>query len=123
MARTDFASVDAYIADQPESGQAALSRVRAAIRKAMPNAEEGISYNMPSYTVKGTRVLQFAGWKRHYSLYAASNAIVAEFGKDLAQYTVQKGTISFPLSEPVPEKLIERIAKFRAKEVAASKRA
>ena len=122
MARTDFASVDAYIAAQPESGQAALRRVRAALRKALPKAEEGISYNMPTYTVNGARVLHFAGWKQHYSLYAASSAIVAAFGVELARYKIQKGTISFPLSEPVPEKLIERIAKSRAKEMAVPKR-
>jgi uncharacterized protein YdhG (YjbR/CyaY superfamily) len=123
MANTAFLSVDEYLAAQPEVVRAALSRVRAILRKALPNAEEVISYNMPTYKVKGVRVLHLAGWAHHYSLYAASDAIVAAFGKELAPYKVQKGTISFPLSEPVPEKLIERIAKFRAKEVAAQKKA
>jgi len=87
----------------------------------MPEAEEVISYNMPTYTVNGARVLHFAGWKQHYSLYAASAAIVAAFGKELAGYKIQKGTVSFPLSEPVPVRLIARIARFRAKEVAGQK--
>jgi uncharacterized protein YdhG (YjbR/CyaY superfamily) len=78
---------------------------------------------MPTYRLNGARVLQFAGWKQHYSLYAASAAIVAEFAKELAPYKIQKGTISFPLSEPIPVALIERIAKFRAKEVGGQKNA
>ena len=118
MAKRPFQSVDDYMEAQPEALQAALRRVRAAIRKALPDAEEGIAYNMPAYRQHGGVAIYFAGWKQHYSLYAASGAIVAAFGKELAPYKVQKGTISFPLSEPVPVKLIERIAKFRAKEVA-----
>jgi uncharacterized protein YdhG (YjbR/CyaY superfamily) len=121
ITQAEFASVDAYIAAQSEAAQAALNLVRATLRKAMPEAEEVISYNMPTYTVNGARVLHFAGWKQHYSLYAASAAIVAAFGKELAGYKIQKGTVSFPLSEPVPVRLIARIARFRAKEVAGQK--
>jgi uncharacterized protein YdhG (YjbR/CyaY superfamily) len=121
ITQAEFASVDAYIAAQSEAAQAALNLVRVTLRKAMPEAEEVISYNMPTYTVNGARVLHFAGWKQHYSLYAASAAIVAAFGKELAGYKIQKGTISFPLSEPVPVRLIARIARFRAKEVAGQK--
>jgi uncharacterized protein YdhG (YjbR/CyaY superfamily) len=61
-------------------------------------------------------VLYFAGWKQHYSLYPAGEHVVATFKDQLSSYEVTKGTIRFPLSEPVPVKLIERIAKFRAKE-------
>jgi uncharacterized protein YdhG (YjbR/CyaY superfamily) len=61
-------------------------------------------------------VLYFAGWKRHYSLYPAGERLAAAFVDRLAPYKVRKGTIQLPLSEPVPVKLIERIAKFRAKE-------
>ncbi|HXP72867.1 MAG TPA: hypothetical protein VN823_01880, partial [Stellaceae bacterium] len=59
-----------------------------------------------------------AGWKQHYSLYPATNHILATFKNDLAAYEVKKGNIRLPLSQPVPVKLIERIAKIRAKEVA-----
>jgi uncharacterized protein YdhG (YjbR/CyaY superfamily) len=62
-------------------------------------------------------LLYFAGWKRHYALYAATDSVVAAFKDELAPYEVDKGTIRFPLSAPVPVKLIERIARFRAKEV------
>lgn len=110
-------SVDDYIALQPVAVQIVLERVRGAIRKAVPAAEETISYQMPTYKVPEGRVLFFAGWKKHYSLYPASPELIAAFKDELASYEVNKGTIRFPLSEPVPVKLIERIAKFRAKEV------
>jgi uncharacterized protein YdhG (YjbR/CyaY superfamily) len=69
-------------------------------------------------------VIYFAGWKQHYSLCPAEKPLVAAFKKDLEPYEVnEKGTIRLPLSEPVPVKLIERIAKFRAKEVAEARKA
>ena len=116
MAKTDFKSVDEYIATQPEKVQAVLRRVRATIRKAVPNAEEVISYRIPTYKLQGSAVIYFAGWKEHYSLYPASDRMVKAFKGELAPYRVSKGTIRFPFSEPVPVKLIEGVAKFRAKE-------
>jgi len=118
MARTDFKSVDEYIATQPHDVQPTLERVRGTIRKAVPSAEEVISYQIPAYRLHGGAVLYFAGWKQHYSLYPATERLVKAFKSDLAPYKVQKGTIRFPLSEPVPVKLIAGIAKFRAKETA-----
>jgi uncharacterized protein YdhG (YjbR/CyaY superfamily) len=118
MAKTSFRSVDAYIASQPETAQAALKRVRAIIRKALPEAEEVISYQIPAYKLPGGAVVYFAGWQHHFSIYPASAALVKALKADLAPYELSKGTIRFPLGEKVPAKLIERIAKFRAKEVA-----
>jgi uncharacterized protein YdhG (YjbR/CyaY superfamily) len=118
MAKTSFKSVDEYIATQPETVQPILEHVRGAIRKAVPRAEEVISYQIPAYKMNGGAVLYFAGWKQHYSLYPASDRLVKAFKGDLARYTVRKGTIRFPLDEPVPAKLIADIAKFRAKETA-----
>jgi uncharacterized protein YdhG (YjbR/CyaY superfamily) len=115
----DPKSVGEYIAGQPQAVQGALACLRAAICNALPEAEEGISYRMPSYKLGGAVVLHFAGWKKHCSLYFASDGVVAAFGDEFAPYAVKKGTIIFPLSQPVPVKLIERIAKFRAKEIAA----
>jgi uncharacterized protein YdhG (YjbR/CyaY superfamily) len=121
--KTDFKSVDEYIASQPEAAQDALRRVRSTIRKAVPGAEEVISYKIPAYKLHGDPVLYFAGWRQHYSLYPATGHVLAAFKNDLAPYEVNKATIRFPLSGPVPVKLIERIAKFRAKEVAAREKA
>lgn len=117
MAKTHFKSVDEYIASQPKAVQHVLKRVRSTIRKALPGAEEIISYNIPTYKLHGSPVLYFAGWRQHYSLYPSTDHVVAEFKDELAPYEVDKGTIRFPLSEPVPVKLVEGIAKLRAKEV------
>jgi uncharacterized protein YdhG (YjbR/CyaY superfamily) len=122
MARTDFKSVNEYIASRPKNVRRILAQVRDAIRKAVPAAEEVISYQMPAYRMKGRIGLFFAGWKEHYSLYPAGERLVSAFRKDLSQYKLSKGTIRFPYSAPVPVDLIERIAKFRAKETAASDR-
>jgi uncharacterized protein YdhG (YjbR/CyaY superfamily) len=119
MAKT----VDEYIASQPEAVRGALNRVRNTIRKAMPGAEEVISYKIPTYKLHGDAALYFAGWKHHFSLYPVSDHVVAAFQDDLARYKVNKATVRFPLSEPVPVKLIERIAKYRAKEVVGRKKA
>jgi len=72
---------------------------------------------MPVYKLHGQPVLYFAGWKRHYSLYPAGELLVQAFADELAPFKVEKGTIRFPLSQPVPVKLIQRIAKFRANEI------
>jgi len=118
MAKTDFRSVDEYIASQPEGAQGLLECVRSTLRKAVPGAEEVISYKIPAYKLQGGPVIYFAGWRRHYSLYPATALVVAAFKDELAPYEVSKGTIRFPLSLPVPVNLIGRIAKLRAKEVA-----
>ena len=116
-------NVDAYIAGFPRPVQTALKRVRSIIRKAVPDAEEVISYQIPAYKLHGKPVLYFAAWKEHYSLYPSNARLVASFKDELSRYELAKGTIRLPLSEPVPVKLIERIAKFRAKEVVESAKA
>jgi uncharacterized protein YdhG (YjbR/CyaY superfamily) len=114
-------TVDDYIDAQPRPVRAALERVRRAIRKTLPDAEETISYKMPAYKLHGRVVIYFAGWTEHYSIYPAIGGLVPAFQEELKRYKVTKGAIRFPLSEPVPVKLIERIAKFRAKAVAERK--
>lgn len=114
----DIKSVDEYVAAQPDAAQSALRRVRSTIRKAVPKAEESISYGIPTYKLQSERLLYFAGWKKHYSLYPATKKLLMAFKGDLGNAEVVKSTLQFSLAEPVPEKLIERIAKFRAKEVA-----
>ncbi len=118
MAKPAANSVDEYIAAHPEGAQGTLRRVRSVIRKALPKAEEIISYKIPAYRVDRGIALYFAGWKEHYSLYPASPEIVAVLKDELAPYEVRKGTIRFPLSKPVPARLIARFAKLRAKQTA-----
>ena len=123
MAKTDFQSVDEYIAAHPPDARAILRRVRSTLRKALPGAVEVISYQIPTYTLHGGYVVYFAGWKQHYSLYPATARLVAALGDELAPYEVKKGTIRFPLGQPVPVRLIGRIAKLLAKEAAARAKA
>ena len=117
MAKTDFKSVNEYIASKPKDVQGILKSVRSAIRKAVPAAEEAISYQIPAFKLNGAAVLYFAAWKEHFSLYPASDALVAAFKDELAGYSRSKGTIRFPFSESAPVNLIERIAKFRVEQL------
>jgi uncharacterized protein YdhG (YjbR/CyaY superfamily) len=122
MPKSDFKNVDDYIKAQPTAVQGILHCVRSTIRKAIPDAEEAISYKMPAYKLNGTTVIYFAVAKEHYSLYLATNPLLAEFKYELARYKLSTGTISFPLSEHVPVKLIERIARFRAQNLMKTKK-
>ena len=118
MPNTNFRSIDDYIASRPEAVRPALERVRAAIRKALPKAEEAISYQIAAFKMGGRVVIFFAGWKNHYSIYPAIGGLAEAFQKELAGYEISKGTIRFPLTEPVPSALIGRLAKFRADQLA-----
>lgn len=119
MAKTDFKSVGHYIAARPEAIQGVLELVRSTIRKALPGAEEVISYQIPAYKLRGETVIYFAGWKQHYSLYPVTAHLVEAFKDDIAPYELNdRGTLRFPLAQPVPMNLIARIAKLRAKQVA-----
>jgi uncharacterized protein YdhG (YjbR/CyaY superfamily) len=109
-----FTSVDEYIAAQPAAAQSALRGVRAAIREALPQAQEVIAYNMPAYKLGKASVLHFAASKDHYALYVATEPIVEAFEDELRNYKVGKGTIRFSYGDPVPVSLIQRIARFRA---------
>jgi uncharacterized protein YdhG (YjbR/CyaY superfamily) len=113
----DIKSVDDYLAAQPLVAQSALHCVRSTIRKAVPEADESMSYGIPTYKLHGERLLYFAGWKKHYSLYPATKRLLAAFNGDLGNAEVVKSTLRFSFAEPVPVKLIERIAGFRATEV------
>jgi uncharacterized protein YdhG (YjbR/CyaY superfamily) len=116
MAKTDFKSVDHYIASQPAAVRSVFELVRSTIRKALPGAREVISYQIPAYKLRGETVIYFAGWKQHYSLYPVSADLVEAFKDHLAPYELNDpGTLRFPLGQPVPVKLIARIAKLRAK--------
>jgi uncharacterized protein YdhG (YjbR/CyaY superfamily) len=110
-------SVDEYIAAQTEATRPILERLRRTIRKALPDAEETIAYNIPTYKLNGVSAVHFAAWKEYCSLYPANDRIRAEFGNELAPYDVVKSTIHFPFTKPLPVRLIARIATFRAQEL------
>src|SRR4051812_30412399 len=113
-------SVDEYISAQPEGVRPKLEQVRAAIRKAVPEAVEGIGDRMPGYKLHGKAMLYFAGFQEHYSLFSASGTFFAALEDELKGYEMRKGTVHFSLTKPVPVKLIARIAKLRAAGIVAA---
>jgi uncharacterized protein YdhG (YjbR/CyaY superfamily) len=115
VAKTDLKTVDAYIATFPKEVQAVLETVRRAIQEAVPEAEEFISYQMPAYKFHG-RLLYFSAFKEHYSLFGATQSVRDAFTDQLARHEAGKGTLRFPLAEPVPVKLIQALAKQQARE-------
>ncbi len=107
-------SVDAYISTFPKSTQKLLQEIRTAIKKAAPQAEETISYQMPAFTYYGPLVY-FAGYEHHVGFYPGA-AGIANFTKDIAKYKNAKGSVQFPLDKPLPIALITKIVKFRFKQ-------
>ena len=111
-------NIDEYIADFPPTVRTVLRRVRSTIRKALPGAEEVISYRIPAFRVHGSTVLYFAGWKKHYSLYPSTDRLVKAFKDELAPYEVNnKGTIRFPSSKPLPAALVRKLVRARIAEI------
>lgn len=103
-------TIDEYISSQPEEIQRNLMEVRNAIRGAIPEAQERISWSMPTYW-KGHNIIQFAGFKKHIGLYPGPEAVEA-FSDKLKEYKTSKGTIQFPHNKPLPLELIGEIAKW-----------
>ncbi|MEQ8523914.1 DUF1801 domain-containing protein [Gracilimonas sp.] len=114
MAKTDFQSIDEYIETFPKEVQQKLQKIREVVRKAAPNAEEAISYQMPTFKLNGNLV-HFAAFKNHIGLYPAPSGISA-FESEIKDYKHAKGSMRFPLDQPIPFDLIAKIVKFRVQE-------
>ena len=112
MAKTDFKSIDEYIAACPEQSQSFLRTIRATIKAVAPKAREKISYQIACFELNGKNLVHFAGWKSHVSMYPTPEGTAA-FNKAIAKYAGGKGTTKFPLDKPLPLKLIRQIVKFR----------
>lgn len=112
------ATIDEYIAGFPDDVQQVLRQVRAAIRDAAPDAEEAISYQIPTFRLHGTYLIYFAGFKKHVSVYPAP-VENAEFAEEMKVYGSGKGTAKFPLNKPIPFDLITRMVQFRIAETVA----
>jgi len=108
---TKAASVDAYIRSFPPSTQTLLNQIRKTIRTAAPDAEEVISYGIAGYKQNGMLIF-FAGFANHIGVYPAPRTAPL-FKKELEQYKGGKGTVQFPLNEPLPLDLIKRMVKYR----------
>ena len=109
-----FETIDEYIATFPRNVQDILEELRQTIRNSAPDAKEAISYQIPTFRLNGNLV-HFAAFKNHIGFYPTSSAI-AHFKKELSGYEASKGTIRFPINEPIPFDLIRKIVKYRVKE-------
>jgi uncharacterized protein YdhG (YjbR/CyaY superfamily) len=109
-----FVTIDEYIATFPEEVQKILEVLRETIRAAAPDAEEKISYQMPTFTLKGNLV-HFAAWKKHIGFYPTPSGTEA-FSKELSIYEGAKGTVKFPIDKPLPLDLIRQMVQFRVAE-------
>ena len=112
--RTAPKDIDQYIAGFPPAVRGKLTKIRAAIRKAAPQAKEAIKYQMPTFTQHGNLV-HFAAYQHHIGFYPAPRAL-EQFKEELSAYEGSKGTVRFPLDKPVPVGLIGRIVKFRVQQ-------
>lgn len=114
MARTNFATVDAYLEALEPRARQALDEVRRALKRAVPDGEEVISYSVPAIKHHGW-VFYFSAYTNHFSLSTPPpSASFEEFKDELARYKKSKSAVQFPLDEPVPTDLIERMARFQA---------
>jgi uncharacterized protein YdhG (YjbR/CyaY superfamily) len=107
-------NIDEYIAGYPADIQGILQKIRAIVHETAPEAQETISYQVPTFTLKGNLV-HFAAFKSHISFFPASSG-VEKFKNELEGYKTSKGTIQFPLGQPIPYDLIRRIVLFRVQE-------
>ena len=114
VSKKTFKTIDEYIALFSKDVRNILEALRKAIRDVAPQAEEGISYQIPTYKLNGNLV-HFAAFKDHISFFPTSSGVEA-FKEKLKSYKTSKGTIRFPLDEPIPFDLIEEIVRFRVKE-------
>ena len=112
--KVTFESIDEYILKFPQEVQEILKLIRKVIKESAPDAEEKISYQMPTFVLHGNLV-HFAAYKNHIGFYPTPSGIDA-FMQELSQYKVAKGSIQFPIDKPMPYELISKIVKYRVAE-------
>ena len=118
--KNQFKTIDEYIKTFPDDVQSILEKMRQTIRKAAPEAEEAISYQIPTFKLNGNLV-HFAAFKNHIGFYPTSTGVEA-FKKELSPYEGAKGSVQFPIEKPIPYDLVKRIVMFRRKENLERKR-
>ncbi len=111
--------IDAYIAGFPDDIQSILQKIRETIRKAAPEAEEAISYQLPTFRLNGSNLVHFAGFEHHIGFYPTPSGI-SNFSEKLSGYKSAKGSVQFPLDQPIPYDLIAEITAFRVRENTAN---
>ena len=118
MERVTPTTIDEYIAGFPQEVQAILQQVRETIREAAPDARETINYGIPTFTLQGGNLVHFAAFKKHIGFYPTPSGI-ERFKEELLVYEGAKGSVKFPLDQPIPYDLIARIVAFRVEETLA----
>lgn len=113
-----YTTVAEYLQDIPEQTIERIYELQAAIKTAVPNAEEVISYNMPAYKLNGKALVYFAAYAKHVGFYPTSSPMVV-FADELSKYKTSKGAVQFPLDKKIPSALVKKIVKHRIAEEAA----
>jgi len=119
--RSQFKTIDEYIATFPKNVRDVLEELRRVIRESAPGAEETISYGIPTFDLNGRHLVHFAAYKNHVGFYPTSSGIKA-FKKELSPFKTSKGTVQFPLDKPIPFDLVKKTVKFRVKETVSKKK-
>ncbi|HYE55035.1 MAG TPA: DUF1801 domain-containing protein [Chitinophagaceae bacterium] len=110
-----FQTVEEYMSALPPVARKILKELRKTIKQAAPKAEEAISYNIPAFKLHGV-LIYYAAWKDHISIYPRTAGLEKAFKKELAPFEGGKGTIKFPIDQPIPYDLVNRMVKFRVQE-------
>ena len=112
-------SIDDYLSQVSREHRAALQDLRRAVRAAVPNAEERISYGLPSFYLDGHPFVAFGSWAKHCAFYPMSSATIKAFQKELKDFPTSKGTVQFAPEKPLPKTLLKKLIKARIAEAAS----
>ena len=115
-----YGTVEEYLADQPKDVRETLESVRRSVLAVVPDATEKIGYGMPGFYVDGHPLVYYAAFKEHCSLFPASGGVIEKLADDLQGYGLAKGTIRFPIGEPLPPPLVQKIVKAKLEELRGS---
>jgi uncharacterized protein YdhG (YjbR/CyaY superfamily) len=121
MAKSKPKTIEEYLAMFPKDIQRILEKLRQVVRETAPEATETISYDIPTFKLKGKGLISFGAWKKHIAIYPGTATIEA-LKKELLPFKQSKGTVQFPLDKPIPVDLVKRIVKFRIKERESEKK-
>jgi len=111
--------IDAYLASLDEPKRATLAALRESLRRLLPDAEEGISYGLPAFRLRGKTVAGFAAFTRHLSYLPHSGSVFPVLADDLTDYTFSTGALRFPIDQPLPEALVEKLVAVRLRQAFA----
>jgi uncharacterized protein YdhG (YjbR/CyaY superfamily) len=115
--RSTVSSIDEYIAEFPPETQKVLEELRALVRATAPDVTEKISYGIPTFDLNGHYLVYFAGWKKHIGFYPVTVGVAEALKEELKPHKPGKGSVQFPLGQPMPTDLIRRIVEFRVDEI------